>query len=100
MTYRDLVFHRVESSSKRAVSQALVRFGNNLGLSVLSGPGTLTSADRPYEAAVIAFSPDGSYEIVYPDFTHGDVLSFLTGDQISEYMVKVSAGTEIAALEA
>lgn len=79
--------------------QAVVRFGNGFGLSVLSGPGTLTSPDRPYEAAVISFSPDGTYTIIYPDFTHDDVLSFLTGEQVSEYMVRVSAGTQIAPLE-
>ena len=95
MTYQDLVFRQLESTSKGTVSQAIVRFENGLGLSVLRGPGTLTSADRPYEAAVIAFNPD-----VYPDFTHHDVLPFLTGEQVSEYMVKVSAGTQIAPLEA
>ena len=97
MTYKDLVFSRVDSTPKGDVSQAIVKFENGLGLSVLCGPGTLTSSDRPCEAAVIS---DGTYAIVYPDFTHGDVLSFLTADQVSEYMVKVSAGTHIAALEA
>lgn len=71
--------------------QAIVRFENGLGLSVLTGPGTLTSPDRPYEAAVVSFSEDGTYTIVYPEFTHGDVLCFLTGDQVSEYMVMVSS---------
>lgn len=71
--------------------QAVVRFENGLGLSVLTGPGTLTSPDRPYEAAVVSFSEDGTYTIIYPEFTHGDVLSFLTGDQVSEYMVMVSS---------
>ena len=100
MTYKDLVFSRVDSTPKGDVSQAIVKFENGLGLSVLCGPGTLTSSDRPYEAAVISFASDGTYAIVYPDFTHGDVLSFLTADQVSEYMVKVSSGTHIAALEA
>ena len=99
MSYQDLVFHPV-TDRKGAVSQAIVRFENGLGLSVLRGPGTLTSADRPYEAAVIAFAPDGSYTIIYPDFTHNDVLCFLTAEQVSDYMVIVSAGTQIAALEA
>ena len=99
MSYKDLVFNSI-GEGRRGVSQAIVRFGNDLGLSVLCGPGTLTSAGRPYEAAVIAFAPDGSYSIVYPEFTHNDVLCFLTADQVSEYMVKVSAGTHIAPLEA
>ena len=100
MTYKDLIFSRIDSTPRGDVSQAIVRFENNLGLSVLSGPGTLTSADRPYEVAVISFSPDGEYKIIYPEFTHDDVLSFLTGEQVSEYMVMVSAGTHIASLEA
>ncbi len=99
MTYKDLVFRRIETIPKGDVCQAVVRFGNGLGLSVLSGPGTLTSSDRPYEAAVISFEEDGSFKIVYPDFTHNDVLSFLTGDQLSEYMVMVSAGTHATCLE-
>jgi hypothetical protein len=49
---------------------------------------------------VISFVPDGSYKIIYPDFTHNDVLCFLTAEQVSEYMVIVSAGTQIAALKA
>lgn len=99
MTYKDLVFNPIDGNQGK-VSQAIVRFENGLGLSVLRGPGTLTSADHPYEAAVITFAPDGSYSIVYPDFTHNDVLCFLTADQLSEYMVKVSAGTHIATLKA
>ena len=99
MSYQDLVFFPV-GDRKGNVSQAIVRFENGLGLSVLRGPGTLTSADRPYEAAVISFVPDGSYNIIYPDFTHNDVLCFLTAEQVSEYMVIVSAGTQIAALKA
>ena len=90
MTYKDLVFSRIESTPNGDVCQAVVRFPNSLGLSVLSGPGTLTSSDRPYEAAVISFAEDGTYSIVYPDFTHHDVLSFLTGDQVSRYMAVVS----------
>ena len=95
MTYKDLVFTPIGENGRAVVSQALVRFANDMGLSVLNGPGTLTSADRPYEVAVIAFSPDGTYSIVYPEFTHNDVLCFLTGDQVSDYMVKVSEGTPI-----
>lgn len=100
MTFKDLVFSRIESTPNGDVCQAVVRFDNGLGLSVLSGPGTLTSSDRPYEAAVISFSEDGSFTIVYPDFTHNDVLSFLTGDQVSEYMVMVSSEPHAAGLKA
>ena len=100
MNFKDLVFHRIEATSGGDVLHAVVRFDNGLGLSVLSGPGTLTSSDRPYEAAVISFAEDGTYSIVYPDFTHDDVLSFLTGDQVSEYMVIVSEGAHPTGLEA
>jgi hypothetical protein len=99
MTYKDLVFHRLETTPGGDVCQAIVRFDNGLGLSVLSGPGTLTSADRPFEAAVISFAEDGTYSLVYPDFTHDDVLTFLTGDQVSEYMVSVSSEPHETGLE-
>lgn len=100
MTYKDLVFKCLESTPCGDVCQAVVRFQNGLGLSVLCGPGTLTSSDRPYEAAVISFAEDGSFTIVYPEFTHNDVLAFLTGDQLSEYMVMVSAEPHAAGLKA
>ena len=99
MTFKDLVFSRIESTPNGDVYQAVVRFDNGLGLSVLSGPGTLTSSDRPYEAAVISFAEDGTFSIVYPDFTYNDVLSFLTGDQVSEYMVMVGSEPHAAGLE-
>ena len=89
MTYKDLFFQRIDSNSLGDVLQAIVRFENGLGLSIITGPGTLTSPDRPYEAAVISFSAEGFYTIVYPDFTHNDILSHLTGDQVSEYMTIV-----------
>ena len=91
MSFKDLVFNRVTSTQKGDVSQAIVRFANGLGLSVLTGPGTFTTFDRPYEAAVISFAPDGSYKIIYPDFTHNDVLTFLTEDQVSEYMERIAS---------
>ena len=86
MTFDDLVFTPIKSTPAGVVSQAIARFGNGFGLSVISGPGTLTTSDRPYEAAVISFSSDGSYRIVYPEFTHHDVLAFLTKDQVCEVM--------------
>lgn len=90
MTYKELKFSRVESTPDGDVMQAITRFDNGLGLSVITGPGTLTSPDRPFEAAVISFLPNGTFAIVYPDFTHGDVLSFLTGEQLSYFLSKVS----------
>lgn len=99
MSIKDLVFYRIASTPRGDVMQAVVRFPNSLGLSVLSGPGTLTSSDRPYEAAVISFAEDGTYSIVYPDFTHHDVLSFLTGEQVSRYMVMVGSEPRPAGLE-
>lgn len=95
MSIDDLVFSPIGFPQKGSISQAIVRFENNLGLSVLCGPGTLTSPERPYEAAVISFSSDGSYTIIYPDFTHNDVLTYLTDEQVTEYMRKVSEGTGI-----
>lgn len=91
MTYKDLVFTQIKSTPSGPVSQAIVRFENNYGISVLCGPGTLTSPDRPYEVAVLSFSPDGTYSIVYPEYTHHDVLSYLTADEVTEYIAKVSA---------
>ena len=91
MTPKDLTFHCLRSTPSGDVCQALVRFENGFGLSVLRGPGTLTTADRPYEAAVVVFSADGSFSIVYPEFTRHDVMSFLTEEQLTEMMSRVSS---------
>lgn len=93
MTFKDLVFDKILSTPHGDLYQAIIRFRNGFGLSVLQGQGTLTSPDRPYEVAVISFDCDGTYKIVYPNFTQGDILSFLTADQVSEYMTKVSSET-------
>lgn len=89
MTSKELSFHVLQSTPSGDVCQAIVRFENGFGLSVLRGPGTLTTADRPYEAAVLEFSADGSYTIIYPEFTRHDVLSFLTEEQLSECLSQV-----------
>lgn len=94
MTFKDLVFDKTLSTPHGDLYQAIIRFRNGYGLSVLQGQGTLTSPDRPYEVAVISFAGDGTYKIVYPSFTHGDILSFLTADQVSEYMTMVSSETQ------
>lgn len=89
MTSKELSFHVLQSTPSGDVCQAIVRFENGFGLSVLRGPGTLTTADRPYEAAVLEFSADGSYTIIYPEFTRHDVLSFLTEEQLSDCLSQV-----------
>ena len=89
MTSKDLSFNVLQSTPSGDVCQAIIRFSNGYGLSVLRGPGTLTSADRPYEAAVLEFLADGSYSIIYPEFTRNDVLSFLSEEQLSDCLSQV-----------
>ena len=94
MKFSDLVFECVESRPDGDVLQAVIRFDNGLGLSVICGPGTLSSPDNPYEAAVLNFVDDKTFKIIYPDFTQNDVLSFLTEEQVMEYIQKVSSVTD------
>ena len=52
-SFEDLVFMPEEGCSGDATFKAVAVFPNGYGVSVVSGNGTLTSSDKPYELAVI-----------------------------------------------
>lgn len=81
-TFKDLNFNIFEDGSKQAVMQ----FPNGYGVSVLSGNGSLSDNNHPYEIAVIMFERCGTFAVVYPYFCNDDVLSFKTEEDVSFYM--------------
>lgn len=81
-TFKDLVFTMVSAGMK----QAIMRFPNGYGVSVLRGDGALSDPSHPYEIAVIMFKNDGGFTVIYPEFCDGDVLSFKTESEVNRYM--------------
>lgn len=66
--------------------QAILRFKNGYGVSVLSGPETISDDRHPYELAVIHFNSEGNFSIVYPSFTDNDTVGHLDESDVTRYM--------------
>ena len=81
-TIRRNIYNIFEDGLKQAVMQ----FPNGYGVSVLSGNGSLSDNNHPYEIAVIMFDRCGTFAVVYPYFCNDDVLSFKTEEDVSFYM--------------
>ena len=84
--FEDLVFHQEETVPCTRTLKAVMKFENGYGVSVLTGDGALATVNKPYEIAVIKYGKDGSCEIVYPGAFNGDVITFLTADDVTHYM--------------
>ena len=84
-TFDDLVFAEVTKSSM-ATLKASLRFENGYGVSVLTGDGSLSTDDKPYELAVLQYAENGECKLIYPSVFNHDILSCLTSDEVSEYM--------------
>jgi hypothetical protein len=84
-TFDDLTFAEVPKSSIPTL-KANIRFENGYGVSVLTGDGSLTTREKPYELAVLQYDQSGEYKLIYPSLFNHDILSCLTSDEVSEYM--------------
>ncbi len=84
--FDDLVFVPESSTTGSDTQKALIRFENGYGVSVLTGSGALATLEKPYELAVIQFDNDGSYKLIYPSLFNGDVIPFLTSEDVTSYM--------------
>ena len=76
-TFKDLVFN----SSNRA---RIKDFGNNYGVSVITGYGTYSNESNPYELAVLF-----NNELCYTTEITDDVIGWLTEDEVTEIMIKI-----------
>lgn len=81
-----LQFEALTIKSDYVTERALCKFENGFGASVLRGHGSLTTTTAPYELAIIKFYDDINFELVYPDFTNGDVISCLSLEQVFSYL--------------
>lgn len=71
--------------------QYLFKFENNYGASVVSGFGSYTNGDNPYELAVIQFIDDDKYNLDYSTPITDDVIGYQTVDGINELLDKIKA---------
>lgn len=76
-TFRDLVFN---SLGRARVSD----FGNNYGVSVITGFGAYSSENKPYELAVLFKN-----ELCYTTEITDDVIGWLDEEEVSEIMIKI-----------
>lgn len=68
------------------LQQAILRFDNGFGVSIIKGESSFSTKDAPFELAVIKFIDIDAFELIYPEFTHGDVLKNLTYEDIKHYI--------------
>lgn len=80
-TFSDLTF--VDTSGTK---QAIIRFDNGYGVSVLQGCHAIADEEHPYELAVLQFSTDNTFSVVYPSFTQNDILGRLDSTAVTRYM--------------
>ena len=72
--------------------QKLYRFPNGAGASVVRGEFTYGGEDSLWELAVIRFEEGDSYRLIYPKDVcpEGDVLGWLTDEQVEEKLVQIA----------
>ena len=88
-TFNDLKFKTHPSSEWLGPSkQARAIFDNGYGVSVITGACFYSSGlNEDYELAVT----DSDHNLVYGHITNGDVLGYLSEDEVTELMHKVQA---------
>lgn len=84
--FQDLVFRPENGDPFECTFKAISRFTNGYGVSVVSGKGTLTDSDKPYELAVVQFFDGDSYRLIYLSLFDFDVVPYLTADEVTSYM--------------
>jgi hypothetical protein len=91
IVFEDLVFESEQEGSDCSTSRAVAKFANGFGVSVICGGGSLTSAEKPYELAVIEYQSDSTYRILYPLIFDYDVIPYLTAEEVTTYMKMIQS---------
>jgi hypothetical protein len=87
ITIKDLKFE----SNLAGITRACVTFDNGRGASVITGPYTYSSHDRPYEIAVL----DKNGHLDYSTPVTDDVCGYLTEDDANEILKKIQELPEL-----
>ena len=86
MTFQDLKF--IQNQSNNGI-QAIVKFENNYGASVIKSDYSYGGKQGLYELAVIKYDERGLWDICYDTPITDDVLGFLTEDNVTDYLIQI-----------
>ena len=86
MTFEDLKFNPTQINSG---IQAIVKFENNYGASVVKHRFSYGGAHELYELAVIEYDESGDWDICYDTPITNDVLGYLTEDNVTDYLTQI-----------
>jgi hypothetical protein len=86
MTFNDLKF--TDTTFKNGI-QAIVKFKNNYGASVVRHMGSYGNKDGLYELAVIKYDENGDWDLCYDTPITNDVLGYLTEDNVTDYLTQI-----------
>jgi hypothetical protein len=70
-------------------TQAIHRFENNYGASVVRNPFSYGGASGLWELAVIRFNEDNSFDLDYDTPITDDVIGYLTNEEVEEILQKI-----------
>jgi hypothetical protein len=86
MTFNDLKFKPTQINDG---IQAIVKFENNYGASVVKHDYSYGGKDGLYELAVIQYDENGDWDICYDTPITDDVLGYLTEDNVTDYLTQI-----------
>jgi hypothetical protein len=86
MTFNDLKFNPTQINGG---IQAIVKFENNHGASVIKHEHSYGGKQGLYELAVIKYDENGDWDICYDTPITDDVLGYLTEDDVTDYLTQI-----------
>jgi hypothetical protein len=86
MTFQELEF---KTLTYLGGIQAVVKFENNYGASIVRHNGSYGSKQGLYELAVTEYDEDGHWSICYDTPLTDDVLGYLTEDDVTNYLIQI-----------
>jgi hypothetical protein len=86
MTFNDLKFKPTQINDG---IQAIVKFKNNYGASVIKHEYSYGGKQGLYELAVTQYDENGDWDICYDTPITDDVLGYLTEDDVTDYLTQI-----------